>query len=326
MARLSRVTSKLFAENATKVGQFGSLNAGTKVTTTDIATIQGLQAWGDGWQAAGLGQNCYPSLQERNGLDKVLSYFLNYLYQEGIPEWDSGTTYYTGSIVKLINGTNVQLYQSLVDNNTAALSDTTAWIAWDYADRTLSNLTSISNNAQTLLNAIYANKNIAVTHTTNTAAGTTSQPIYVTSSGVATACSGIDVTKLCCTTKPTTTSSASTTKPAVIKENYINDTSWYRVWSDGWIEQGGYADVSDMANSGITNANKKVTFAKQFTSAPPVVITQKGKHSSSSITYIGTSGWGNTQELVINVTKNYFCTQVHSTSGYNGCSWYACGY
>ena len=127
MARLQRVTSKVFAENATEVGQFGSLNAGTKVTTTDIAEIQALPAWQNGWQAAAIGKNCYPTLQERNGLDKVQSYFLNYLLQEGIAEWDSGTTYYTGSIVKLINGADVRFYQSLKDNNTAALSNTNSW-------------------------------------------------------------------------------------------------------------------------------------------------------------------------------------------------------
>lgn len=148
MARLPRVTSKVFAENATEVGQFGSLNAGTKVTTTDIATIQGLPAWQDGWQAANLGDNCYPTLQERNGLDKVQSYFLNYLLQEGIPEWDAGTTYYTGSIVKLINGTDVQFYKSLIDNNTAVLTDTTAWeeILISGANKDLSNLSTTGIN------------------------------------------------------------------------------------------------------------------------------------------------------------------------------------
>lgn len=148
MARLPRVTSKVFAENATEVGQFGSLNAGTKVTTTDIATIQGLPAWEDGWKAANLGDNCYPTLQERNGLDKVQSYMINYLYQEGIPEWDMRTTYYTGSIVKLINGTDVQFYKSLIDNNTNALSDTASWeeILVSGANKDLSNLTTTGVN------------------------------------------------------------------------------------------------------------------------------------------------------------------------------------
>ena len=33
---------------------------------------------------------------------------------------------------------------------------------------------------------------------------------------------------------------ASATKPAVVVTSYRSGTSWYRVWSDGWIEQGGY--------------------------------------------------------------------------------------
>jgi hypothetical protein len=42
-----------------------------------------------------------------------------------------------------------------------------------------------------------------------------------------------------CITKPTTTSSARGNKVAVVTQNYLNGTSWYRVWSDGFIEQGG---------------------------------------------------------------------------------------
>lgn len=33
---------------------------------------------------------------------------------------------------------------------------------------------------------------------------------------------------------------ASATKPAVVVTSYRSGTSWYRVWSDGWVEQGGY--------------------------------------------------------------------------------------
>lgn len=144
MARLTRKNNKLFCGNAQQsdVGQFGSLNAGTKLETTDIDTIQSLSAWGDGWQAATLGDNCYPTRQERNGLDYVQSYLLNYLYQEGIPEWSANTTYYKGSIIKLISGTDIRLYKSLKDNNTAALSDTNSWKEWNYANSDLSNLSA----------------------------------------------------------------------------------------------------------------------------------------------------------------------------------------
>lgn len=42
-----------------------------------------------------------------------------------------------------------------------------------------------------------------------------------------------------CTTTPTTTTSATAQRPAVVVENYINGTSGYRIWSDGFIEQWG---------------------------------------------------------------------------------------
>lgn len=42
-----------------------------------------------------------------------------------------------------------------------------------------------------------------------------------------------------------------------ITETYHNGTEWYRVWSDGWCEQGG-----EVANSG-TNT-KQITFLKAF--------------------------------------------------------------
>lgn len=44
------------------------------------------------------------------------------------------------------------------------------------------------------------------------------------------------------TAKATTSTSASKARPAVVVENYVNGTSWYRIWSDGWIQQGGLAN------------------------------------------------------------------------------------
>jgi hypothetical protein len=41
------------------------------------------------------------------------------------------------------------------------------------------------------------------------------------------------------TARATSIGGASTTKPAVIVSSYRSDNNWYRVWSDGWVEQGG---------------------------------------------------------------------------------------
>lgn len=54
-----------------------------------------------------------------------------------------------------------------------------------------------------------------------------------------------------CTTQATTVSTASNAVPAVVVENYVNDTSWYRVWSDGWCEQGGRTLFSTTATETV---------------------------------------------------------------------------
>ena len=128
MAKLTRVPAKVFAASAAadEIGQFGSAVAGSKLETADVATIQGLSAWLDGWSEALVSGNRYPALQEMNGAFKVLSYQGAYALQEGIAEYNADTTYYIGSIVKK-TGT-FELYGSLTNDNVGnALSSTINW-------------------------------------------------------------------------------------------------------------------------------------------------------------------------------------------------------
>lgn len=103
MAKLTRVTAKVFGETADatladpQIGQFGSAKAGTYNGTNDVATIQALPAWSNGWIDAVTPTQQFPALPERTGVDKVLSYQSAYLLQQGIAEWDNGTTYYINS-------------------------------------------------------------------------------------------------------------------------------------------------------------------------------------------------------------------------------------
>ena len=132
MTKLDRLTAKVFADNAPadEIGQFGSALSGTKVLTSDVATIQALPAYTSGWGSAVISNRNYPTMQEFNGLLKVMSYQSAYTLQQGIPEYDSGTIYYIGSIVKSLDAdNNAVLYQSVADNNiNNQLTDTTKWI------------------------------------------------------------------------------------------------------------------------------------------------------------------------------------------------------
>lgn len=110
-----------------------------------------------------------------------------------------------------------------------------------------------------------------------------------------------------CTTKATTTSSASNNKVAVVTQNYVNGTSWYRVYSDGWCEQGGF------------NANYGGT------------ITLLKKMSNNTYTCLcchnGSSAKGEGVIHAYNKTTTSFNVGLSiSTSGMYGYSWYVSGY
>ena len=134
MAKLTRVTGKLFGETATstgqdpQIGQFGSAKNGTYVGTGDIATIQNLSAWSVGWADAVTPTQQFPTLPEMTGVHKVLSYQQNYLLQQGVAEWDSATTYYKNNFCA-VNG---NLYVSNSDNNVGnnPALDSTNWLSY----------------------------------------------------------------------------------------------------------------------------------------------------------------------------------------------------
>ena len=120
MPNIERVTGKIFAENASpvgnnpEIGKFGNAKQGIYTGEADVQEIQNSEAWSQGWAEAVVAAMNYPPLPEMNGVLKVLSYQICYLLQKGVPEWDSGTTYYTNDYVNY----NGKLYYSTIDNNT----------------------------------------------------------------------------------------------------------------------------------------------------------------------------------------------------------------
>ena len=129
MAKITRKTAIIFASGSanTDMEQFGSkVQTGTPNYTNDPAVIQELSAWTTGWSAALVASNSSEYKQDRNAVDYVMSYQVAYILEMGIPEWDSGTTYYTNSIVQY----GGIFYISLVDanlGNTPPAASNTYW-------------------------------------------------------------------------------------------------------------------------------------------------------------------------------------------------------
>lgn len=115
MARIPRKAQLIFASGAVNNGQFGSAQLGTKVLSTDLDVLQALAAYLQGWNSATIGSSRFPPLEEFQSLNYINTTQLAYIFQEGIPEWNTATTYYQKSIVKK-TGT-YELYGSKIDNN-----------------------------------------------------------------------------------------------------------------------------------------------------------------------------------------------------------------
>lgn len=101
-----------------------------------------------------------------------------------------------------------------------------------------------------------------------------------------------------------------------VKSTYTSGTTWYRVWSDGWIEQGGR--ITKTASSGT------ITFPKAFKDTNYTFIGQEGAGTNGEATGTSTDTGGYGDNLGITnfttTTVRYSCTSTRHIC------WYACGY
>lgn len=102
-----------------------------------------------------------------------------------------------------------------------------------------------------------------------------------------------------CTTPATTTSTASSATPAVVITNYVNGTSWYRIWSDGWCEQGGLT-ASSATSSGYINLMIEMKDTNYFCQA----YYQSNDTGNAKTNYGYCGAYSTTQILVGSYSKN----------------------
>lgn len=96
----------------------------------------------------------------------------------------------------------------------------------------------------------------------------------------------------------------------VIVETYVNGTDWYRIWSDGWIEQGGRVSISQ-------DTQTTVSLLKSFSDINYTILITSCKEG------LQTSGDGNfTIEYVSTSQFKWGNGDDFSGTGI----WYACGY
>ena len=100
-----------------------------------------------------------------------------------------------------------------------------------------------------------------------------------------------------------------------IVETWNEGTEWYRVWSDGWIEQGG---TTGLITSRDSYNSKTITFKKSFTNTNYTFTSCANKYSTEN-------GLGTAYPPFI-FTKNNTSIIIGKYSWTDGIDWYACGY
>jgi len=103
MGKLAKVDQKIFGSSGgtTEFGQFGSDAAGAALTTKDLATIQALSQYLEGWYSATSSASEPPRIEDMNSLFLMITTQLRYIFQTGIVEWDTNQDYYIGSQVQV---------------------------------------------------------------------------------------------------------------------------------------------------------------------------------------------------------------------------------
>lgn len=99
------------------------------------------------------------------------------------------------------------------------------------------------------------------------------------------------------------------TKPH-ITETYVNGTSWYRVYSDGWCEQGGKP-------IGTSSSMVNVQLLKPYKDTNYTILNG----------FANTSGTSNRNDPIVihNISQNGFSMSIQTTSTMY-LMWQACGY
>ena len=113
---------------------------------------------------------------------------------------------------------------------------------------------------------------------------------------------------------------------AIIIETYVSGNDWYRVYSDGWCEQGGRAFYDNSIGSG-TNKNTSVTFLKNFADLNYSFMVTSNRTNCYAFEDIGTP-YDYTSGRSVSGTYVGFRNVNNDTSstGKHGACWIAKGY
>ena len=108
-----------------------------------------------------------------------------------------------------------------------------------------------------------------------------------------------------------------------VTETYQNGTSWYRIYSDGWCEQGGISLSS--GNNGSSSGNANITFLLEFADVNYNI--QATCQATSAGSWLRVGSWNYITKSTGSVTGNSRHVNEGGSSNHQlNIDWVACGY
>lgn len=100
-----------------------------------------------------------------------------------------------------------------------------------------------------------------------------------------------------------------------VVETYKNGSNWYRIWSDGWCEQGGHYDKGSLAIDTATT----IQLLKAYPNIDYTLVAQSSRNDNQG-------GSINNQVFINHRTKTEFTARCYGDGTSQYIDWYACGY
>ena len=258
---LARKYQKIFGKNAdaTDLGVVGSKTEDNPQYSADVETLQSLSNWETGLRAI-VTNSIAPYLQDHNSIFYVITSQLAYLFQAGIAEWNSQTEYVANRSVVLKSG---KIYMAIANNTNVEPEVTASWDSYWLCINYWGGIQGDIYNQTDLWQIL--SKGLSYSNTVSTAISGYSQGTilrffdgdasYLVSSLIdnnteAPAKSNIKFKE------SDTGKKWKCIERVVVKADMVNG-NWYRLYNDGWIEQGGIVNGTSAYNQPAT-----ITFEK----------------------------------------------------------------
>ena len=285
---IDRKIQKVFGGSLSPSGNiavYGSKKAGSPTFSDNVETLQST-SWLQGIMGA-TSTDKAPYVQDLNSIFYVITKQLAYLFQSGVAEWDSQTEYFAYKSLVSYNG---KIFVSVQDStNKNPSSEGAYWL--EYSQLFIKYLPTTYNID--VATAIGGYPLGAILYYTDSSDNTFKIQSLINNNTNEPSASNIQFENSGEGTYYWKALPLRQTNESIVIKTWKSGTSWYRLYSDGWCEQGGWIDNANSWVSlhlAMTDTNYLALATNRLSGAyEAVTVDRSNNYRSTSSFYVGQS-------------------------------------